>query len=119
MVVYVDDMYRYPMGQFGRMKMSHMIADTEDELHAMAKKIGVARKWYQGDHYDIAISKRDLALEHGAKPITLRECAIMTANRRWFGTLGTPKKCIALSRLRMKQEAIARDLIGEQLWRSR
>lgn len=82
MTVYVDDMYLYPMGQFGRMKMSHMIADTEDELHAMAAKIGVARKWYQGDHYDIAISKRQLAIAAGAKAITLRELSAMTKQRR-------------------------------------
>ena len=32
MAVYVDDMYKYPLGQFGRMKMSHMVADTTEEL---------------------------------------------------------------------------------------
>jgi hypothetical protein len=32
----------------------HMIADTEAELHAMAARIGVARRWCQGDHYDRA-----------------------------------------------------------------
>lgn len=80
MSVYVDDMYKYPMGQFGRMKMSHMIADTDEELHEMARKIGVARKWCQKEelgkgyiHYDIAMGKRLLAIEHGAIPITLRE----------------------------------------------
>jgi len=61
------------MGRFGRMKMSHMMADTEEELHRMAAAIGVARKWYQGDHYDISMSKRELAICFGAVPITLRE----------------------------------------------
>lgn len=75
MSVYVDDMYKYPMGQFRRMKMSHMIADTEEELHAMAKHIGVSRKWYQGDHYDICITMRKRAIERGAKELTLRELA--------------------------------------------
>ena len=82
MSVYVDDMYLYPMGQFGRMKMSHMIADTDEELHAMADTIGVARKWFQGDHYDIAISKRALAIAAGAKAITLQELAAMARDRR-------------------------------------
>lgn len=58
MTVYVDDME----AAFGRMRMCHMIADTEDELHAMADRIGVARKWHQGDHYDICKSKRALAV---------------------------------------------------------
>lgn len=28
-MVYVDDMYKYPTGQFGRMKMSHLIVDSK------------------------------------------------------------------------------------------
>jgi Protein of unknown function (DUF4031) len=80
--VYVDDMYLYPLGQFRGMKMSHMIADTEDELHAMADLIGVSRTWYQGDHYDVCMSKRALAIRCGAKPITLRELGKMVVAKR-------------------------------------
>lgn len=86
MPVYVDDMYKLPMGRFGRMKMSHMIADTREELDAMADKIGVARKWIQQAelgkgwiHYDVAMSARAKAIEHGAIPITLRELAMKCA----------------------------------------
>lgn len=86
MTVYIDDMYLVPLGQFKRgnriYKMSHMIADTEKELHAMADKIGVARRWYQGDHYDVTMTKRKLAIEYGAVPITLRELAVMVMTRR-------------------------------------
>jgi hypothetical protein len=80
--VYVDDMYKLSMGKYRRMKMSHMIADTEEELHAMARRIGVARRWYQGDHYDICMSKRQLAVEYGAKEITLRELAMKAKEQR-------------------------------------
>lgn len=66
MSVYVDDM-RAP---FGRMVMCHMIGDTPGELHAMAEKIGVARRWYQGDHYDICLAKRALAIGYGAVELT-------------------------------------------------
>jgi len=59
-----------------------MIADSEDELHSMADLIGVNRKWYQGDHYDIALSKRAIAVSNGAIEITIRECAVMAAHRR-------------------------------------
>lgn len=90
MSVYVDDMYKHPMGQFRRMKMSHMIADTDAELHAMADKIGVARKWYQGDHYDIAISKRTLAIEYGAVEVTLKQLACMSSLRKAGHPMGDP-----------------------------
>lgn len=91
MTVYVDDMYKVPMGQFGRMKMSHMIADTEDELHAFAARIGIARKWYQGNHYDISKGKRDLAIRLGARAISLRQLAAMAAMRRRGWLQPTPE----------------------------
>ncbi|MCK4121385.1 DUF4031 domain-containing protein [Ralstonia pseudosolanacearum] len=67
MSVYVDDM----AAPYGRMLMFHMVADTDDELHAMADKIGVARRWHQKagtphSHYDICKAKRALAVAHGA-----------------------------------------------------
>lgn len=92
MTVYVDNM----RAQFGRMVMCHMLADTDDELHAMAARIGVARRWWQspektsGSHYDIALSKRALAVQFGAVEITLRQCAAMNFRRRVDGNLGTP-----------------------------
>lgn len=87
MTVFVDDMYRYPMGRFGRLKMSHMIATTEDELHAMAAAIGIARRWYQGDHYDVSMSKRAAALHLGAIPVTMRQLSKMCMIRRKSGIL--------------------------------
>lgn len=68
MAVYVDPA-RHP---FGRMIMCHLWADTEDELMAMVDKIGVARKWVHRPpkaswvHFDIAKSKRALAVSAGA-----------------------------------------------------
>ena len=75
-------MYRTEMGRFGRMKMSHMIADTEAELHAMAARIGLARRWYQGDHYDVSMSLRAKAIAAGAVEISMREVAQMAMARR-------------------------------------
>lgn len=80
MSVYVDDMYLYPMGEFGRMKMSHMMADTTEELLAMADRIGVARRWLQhagtpGEHFDIAMSKRATAIAAGAIAMTCDDLA--------------------------------------------
>lgn len=75
MAVYVDSM----RAKYGRMVMCHMVADTLAELHDMADRIGVARKWFQcppkasAPHYDIALSKRAIAVRLGAVEISLRE----------------------------------------------
>jgi hypothetical protein len=88
--VYVDDMYTVPMGRFGRMKMSHMIGTDDAELHAMAAKIGVARKWYQGDHYDVAMVARAKAVFYGAVEISMRSLSAMAMNRREGLPMGDP-----------------------------
>ncbi len=82
MTVYVDDM-RAP---FGRMVMCHMIADTSDELHAMARSIGVRRKWCQREgtskeHYDICLLKRKMAVKSGAAEITWKQAGKMVRER--------------------------------------
>lgn len=82
MPVYVDDM----RADYGRMKMCHMIADTDAELRAMADCIGVAQRWHQGDHFDIALSKRVLAVAAGAVEITWRQAGCMM----WFARRGLP-----------------------------
>ncbi len=65
---------------FGNMVMCHMWADTVPELLAMADRISVQRKWIQGHqtlsfgkhknaswvHFDIAKTKRALAVKAGA-----------------------------------------------------
>lgn len=78
MSVYVDEIRDY-----GKVKgkWSHMWADTEDELHALAAKIGLKREWMHhssgisGDfkHYDLRPSKRQKAFKCGAvfKPLAL------------------------------------------------
>jgi len=68
MTVHVDDVCH----NFGTMIMCHMWADSLEELLAMADRIGVARKWLQQPpkaswvHFDIAKSKKALALQYGA-----------------------------------------------------
>lgn len=107
MTVYVDDMaaeYMPPHAPGRRYVMSHMIADTLEELHAMADKIGVARKWFQkGDHYDITQSKKKLAIKHGARLITWRQLATMSMNRRMGYEMGTPETAEAIAQRRRKR----------------
>jgi hypothetical protein len=50
----------------------HLIADTLDELHTMARRIGMKRTWFQSappashPHYDLVESRRKHAVELGA-----------------------------------------------------
>ena len=89
MSVYVDEArYRYR-----RMVMCHMLADTPAELHAMADRIGAARRWYQRyastPHYDIAKNKRQLALAAGALELSRREVVEVIRRIRQAVAAGT------------------------------
>lgn len=57
----------------------------------MAERIGVTRNWYQRDHYDIAMSKKKLALAAGARQISLRQLACMVWLRRRGHAMGEPE----------------------------
>lgn len=83
MTVYVDDM----RASYGRMVMCHMMADSTAELLAMAERIGVDRKWIQRpgtpyEHFDIALSKRKLAVAAGAKEVTQRDLGRLVIARK-------------------------------------
>lgn len=74
MAVYVDN----ARNAFGRMIMCHMIADTLEELHAMASGIGLKREWFQPGstpHYDVCLGRRALAVKAGAIEVSRREIA--------------------------------------------
>jgi hypothetical protein len=72
MSVYVDK----PIHRFRQTLMCHMLADSPDELHEMADRIGMARKWYQHDastpHYDLPKEKRAEAIAAGAIEVDRR-----------------------------------------------
>lgn len=74
MSVYVDDYY----APYGRMLMCHLIADSQKELLNMVMKLNIniihiQNKNTYREHFDICKSKRKLAIEYGAIPITVRE----------------------------------------------
>jgi hypothetical protein len=52
----------------------HLVSDTSyDELHAVAEALGIPRRGFQGDHYDLPADLRDAAIALGAQPVTGRE----------------------------------------------
>lgn len=85
MAVYVDD-FRVPWR--GEM-WSHLLADTAEELHAFAARLGLQRRHFQHeparpwkDHYDVAEARRRQAIGLGAKPISFGEAAQILRARR-------------------------------------
>lgn len=86
MAVYVDT----PRHPVGRMIMCHMLADSIEELLAMADQIGVDRKWFQPlshPHFDICKAKRAKAIAAGAVEVDRRQLA--DAMKRYRARLAT------------------------------
>lgn len=70
MSVYVDDAVHPWRGQ----RWAHLMADTLEELHAMAWQLGIPRRAFQnktsGAHYDVTADLREQAIRLGAVPIS-------------------------------------------------
>jgi Protein of unknown function (DUF4031) len=78
MTVYVDDAHIEWRGR----RWSHLQADTPEELHAFAARLGLRRAWFQSkpgrphhDHYDVPAEVRERAIALGAVAETWREGA--------------------------------------------
>ena len=53
---------------------AHLVSDESyDELHAFAERLGLQRRSFQGDHYDIPAELRDEAIALGAASVSARE----------------------------------------------
>jgi hypothetical protein len=103
MAVYVDTM----QAPFKGMLMCHMIADSEHELHAMAARIGMQRKWYQRDHYDVSMEMKLLAIQNGAREISVRELAALVFLYRADQPMGDPETAVSRMRAWKRQSMAA------------
>jgi hypothetical protein len=89
MSVYVDRSFFTSAFKSGRWRYNtacHMMADTTEELHAMAKKIGLKRSWFQSHtrypHYDLTQNKRSLAVKEGAIEMGCKELIRMFMKKK-------------------------------------
>ncbi|NYJ06126.1 DUF4031 domain-containing protein [Petropleomorpha daqingensis] len=71
MAVLIDS----PVWHWRGRRWSHLVSDVSyDELHAfVAAELGIPRRAFQGDHYDIPEDLYDVAVESGAEPVGARE----------------------------------------------
>lgn len=74
--VYVDPLVDY---KGDGVLWCHLHADSVDELHAFATRLGMKRSWFQDKpffpHYDLQWRKRALAVRLGAIEISHRDMA--------------------------------------------
>lgn len=83
-MIYVDDA-RQP---YGSMKMSHLMADSTEELEATCDALGLKREYiqYRGqpkEHIDVSMSKRRLAVkELNAKEVSGYDLVMLIRKRR-------------------------------------
>jgi len=78
--VYVDEIMRWPTKiRCFRNGSCHLTADTLEELHALARRIGLRREWFQSKglvpHYDLTPGRREAALRAGAEFVPAKEQA--------------------------------------------
>lgn len=75
-MVYVDDLMVYPKtARWPYGSACHLMADSLDELHAFAGRIGMKKRWFQNHashpHYDLTASRRAAAVRLGAKELDM------------------------------------------------
>ena len=83
MAVLVDPLREYPGTCLPFRHWCHLVSDASfEELHAFADELGIPRRYFQGDHYDLPAHVRARALELGALPVTTRELLARMAGPR-------------------------------------
>jgi len=70
MAVLIDD----PRWWWRGRRWCHLVSDDSlDELHDFANGLGIPRRAFQGDHYDIPEERRAEAVAAGAREVESRE----------------------------------------------
>jgi hypothetical protein len=83
MAVLVDPLCEYPDAGLRFTHWCHMVSDVDfDELHAFAARLGIPRRGFQGDHYDLPPPVRVRAVAWGAVEVDTRELVSRMAGPR-------------------------------------
>jgi uncharacterized protein DUF4031 len=81
--VLVDPLREYPDSGLRFTHWCHMVSDVDfDELHAFAAQLGIPRRGFQGDHYDLPPHARARAVERGALEVATGELVLRMAGER-------------------------------------
>jgi hypothetical protein len=86
--VYVDDWRQLATVGHMTSRWSHMTADSTEELHELAARLGIPRRAFQQkrsnpvyDHYDLTEELRERAISIGAVAVSWREAAKLRRER--------------------------------------
>lgn len=80
--VYVDELadstpYRAAGARWRFKQFCHLWADSVEELHEFAARIGMRREWFQPHrllpHYDLTATRRREAIRQGAQPTSVAD----------------------------------------------
>src|SRR6185312_13983991 len=83
MTVLVDELREYPHTRLPFRHWCHLVSDTDfEELHAFAQRLGIPRRRFQGDHYDLPPRLRALAVSLGAEEVSTGELILRMAGPR-------------------------------------
>ena len=86
MACYVDTVRSYPNAGLRFTEFCHLLADTRDELHAMADALGIPRRFFQDHpwrwHHDLPEPLRPRAIELGAVEVDIHAVGALLRQRR-------------------------------------
>jgi hypothetical protein len=83
---YVDAIQSYPDAGLRFTEFCHLLADTREELHAMAEALGIPERFFQDHpwrwHHDLPAPLRPQAVELGARELTMHEVGALLQRRK-------------------------------------
>jgi hypothetical protein len=90
----VDTVRSYPDAGLRHTEFCHLLADERDELHVMADRVGMPRRFFQDHpwrwHYDLPAPMREQAVALGAIEVDLKIVGALLRDRKRL-IIGDPR----------------------------